>query len=56
MAAKGRGAPLLASAVPQHLVHGTHASLEAERQKALLLVRNFAPNLADDLLLEFGEE
>ena len=38
------------------LVGQTHASLEAERAKVLLLVRNFAPQLADSLAREFEEE
>jgi hypothetical protein len=36
------------------IVQQTHASLEAERQKTLLLVRNFAPALAESLAREFG--
>jgi len=38
------------------IVGQTHASLELERQKALLLVHNFAPALADELLREFPPE
>jgi len=33
-----------------------YAGLDNERQKALLLVRNFDPALADALLREFEEE
>ena len=36
------------------IVGETHRSLEADRQKALLLVRNFAPELADELEQEFA--
>ena len=36
------------------IVLQTSHSLEAERQKALLLVRNFAPQLAHDLQREFA--
>ena len=37
----------------ESIVHETHASLEKERQKALLLVGNFSPPLADLLQREF---
>ena len=37
------------------LVGQTHANLEGERQKALLLVRNFDPALADALQGEFAD-
>lgn len=38
------------------LVGQTHKGLEGERQKALLLVRNFDPALAAELEREFAEE
>jgi hypothetical protein len=38
----------------EEIVGETHRSLEADRQKALLLVRNFAPDLADVLEQEFA--
>ena len=38
------------------LVGQTHAGLEADRAKALLLVRNFAPALADSLQREMADE
>ena len=37
------------------IVGQTYSSLETERQKALLLVRNFAPALADQLDAEFAD-
>ena len=40
----------------EELVGQAHGSLQAERQKALLLVRNFAPELADELQREFEHE
>ena len=36
------------------IVSETLSSLEMERQKALLLVRNFAPHVADELQHEFS--
>ena len=37
----------------EELVGQAHGSLDAERQKALLLLRNFAPEMADELQQEF---
>uniref|UniRef100_A0A7S2MF07 RING-type domain-containing protein n=1 Tax=Haptolina brevifila TaxID=156173 RepID=A0A7S2MF07_9EUKA len=38
------------------MVGQTHGQIEAERQRALLLVRNFNPSLADELQLEYDAD
>ena len=40
----------------EELVSQTHNQLEAERQRALYLVRNFTPALADQLQRDFDAD